>query len=59
MLVANFGESDAAISPVASMYSDGEVVVDTSGLVAANTAVKMKNVAAIAPGSALVIKLPK
>lgn len=59
MLVANFGESDMGLNPVASMYSDGDVVVDTSGLVAANTAVKFKNMPAITPGSALVIKLPK
>jgi hypothetical protein len=59
MLIANFGETAQDLLPVSRMYSDGEVVIDTTGSLAPETQVKFKSMEPLPAAHALVIKLPK
>jgi hypothetical protein len=59
MLIANFGQKEQDLLPVSRMYSDGEVVIDTTGSVAPDTPVKFKDMDPLRGAQALVIKLPK
>ena len=59
MVIANFGTDFADFLKVSQMFSDGEVVVDTTGVHSAGTLVKFKTMAALPPDHALVVKLPK
>lgn len=63
VLVANFGEDAANLSPVGSIYSGGELVLDTSKYAADDKEdggefVKFSSIDLL-PGEAIVIKLPK
>jgi hypothetical protein len=59
MLIANFGVKEQDLLPVSRMYSDGEVVIDTTGSLAQDTPVKFKDMVPLPAAQALVIKLPK
>ena len=59
MLIANFGETAQDLLPVSQMYSDGEVVIDTTGSLAPDSPVKFKAMEPLPAAQALVIKLPK
>jgi hypothetical protein len=59
MLIANFGETAQDLLPVSRMYSDGEVVIDTTGSLSPETQVKFKSMEPLPAAQALVIKLPK
>ena len=59
MLIANFGERSQDLVGVSRMYSDGQVVIDTTGSLGPDTPVKFKSMEPLPASQALVIKLPK
>ena len=59
MLIANFGARSQDLVAVSRMYSDGQVVIDTTGSLAPDTPVKFKSMPPLPASQALVIKLPK
>ena len=60
VLVANFGSSDADLTPIGRIYSGGELVLDTSNSLPhlLHTDVQFKSVT-LSPFEAIVMKLPK
>jgi hypothetical protein len=59
VLLANFGQNSETLSVIGKIYTGGEIVLDTSQTVAElNSQVLFKELT-LAPGQALVIKIPK
>jgi len=58
MVIANLGSSNVSLTPVSSLYSGGEVILDTSHLESEPTFVKFKD-ANLQSQQAIVIKFPK
>lgn len=60
VLVANFGGEDVNLGPVGQIYAGGELVLDTSKRLPVNNGEVVKfSLIELAPGEAIVIKLPK
>ena len=60
VLVANFGGTETDLTPIGSIYSGGELVLDTSNDLKhlLNTDIQFRSIVLL-PGQAIVIKLPK
>ena len=58
MVISNLGSNNVSLASVSSLYSGGEVILDTSQLEAESTFVKFKD-ANLQSQQAIVIKFPK
>merc|ERR1719268_179741 len=58
MVIANLGSHNTSLSEVSSLYSGGDVILDTSDLMKESTFVKLKD-AVLERSHAFVIKFPK
>lgn len=59
VLVANFGQNSEALSIIGKIYTGGEIVLDTSQSLAELYSEVLFKELVLAPGQAIVIKIPK